>query len=933
MRAELPPNEADRIRALESYAILDTGPEECYDRITRVAARLFDVPISLVSLVDRERQWFKSCFGLDARETHRDLAFCAHAIHRPEPFLVLDPENDPRFADNALVSGPPCIRFYLGVPLVTKSGQALGTLCVIDTKRWESVPGAWIESIQDLAAQVVDLLELRLAGRRMAAERSVFQQMFDRNPLPAWIYDVNTLAIRDINRAALEHYGYKRAELIGQDIHILSAEEEGERFDRFVANLPAGPLRGTHWRHRKKDGTVIHAEVASDAIALPEGTGRLVLANDITAQVEHEETLRLLGSVAQESIAGIVILDLTERVVFANPAFERMSGYPVAELLGRKLGDLLVGPATDLSARRILRRAFEAQEPATVEILNYNRDQRPYWVQTHIAPVHKAAGEVTHFVSVQIDTTERKRAEEELRARNRFIDRVNAMVPSVIYVFDLERQVPEFINEQGYRGLGYEPASGEDFRKLMHPEDRERFVAHLEQVRALADGQTCEFRYRLRHADGNWRWFQSLDTVFERDQDGKAIRLLGIATDVTLRQETEANLLRAKEAAEAAARAKGEFLAMMSHEIRTPMNGVMGMAQLLAETPLNPEQKEFLGAIQESGEGLLTILNDILDFSKIEAGKLLIEPASFELRNCVESALALVRAKARVKGIQLLSEVAADLLPCYEGDAGRIRQVLLNFLSNAVKFTAKGSVLLRVEADPERNGHLRFSVTDTGIGIAPEQLERLFQPFTQADSSTTRRYGGTGLGLVISQKLVKMMGGELGVESKPGVGSTFWCRLPLSPMPQLCCPAPVKVQNPSRHLNGTKRVLVAEDNRTNQLVAQRMLERLGCEVVLAANGKEALDACGEQEFDLVLMDCHMPEMDGWEATCRLRQKELASGKHTPIVALTANALSGERERCLAIGMDDYLAKPVDVVTLQCVLESWVAKAGHQALTR
>jgi len=1000
----------------------------------------------------------------------------------------------------------------------------------------------------------------------------------------------------------------------------------GREWTLWLSSRPEFMAAGSHWLpwFVLGAGILVSVLVAGFIYSL---TGARDRANRLALETTREfhraaAENRRLALVASSTTNGVVITDLQGCVEWVNDGFTRMTGYPLAEVLGRKPGALVQGPATSPDTVAQMHAALAAQQGFHVEIANYTKSRRLYWADIEVQPLRDPAGAVTGYMAIETDITERRRIREELRKQEAMFRFIFESVPVGISWLMLGDEAGRIFNPAYARLTGIEPrhlpSPGSD-DGFVHPEDaRRQRELHRQLTQGDIDNYTTEIRYlhpggrivwgaltarsftnpatgqkqvvtaliditqlkqaqetatreherfriifesvpvgiswlmpgretetrianpahvqitgvpaeqcndpdaylRVTHPDDaaaqrellaklnrgeidsftlEKRYLHPGDRVLWavltirqfRDSQGELQRIT-TDVDVTEQKRQAAELNQAKEAAEEinrqleqaiahaqqstldatlASQAKSAFLATMSHEIRTPMNGVIGMTSLLLDTPLTPQQHDWVETIRSSGDNLLTIINDILDFSKIESGKLELEREPFDVRETVESVLDLLAARAAEKSIELLCEIADSVPGTVRGDATRLRQILVNLLGNALKFTPQGEIELTVRAQPlsDARTELQFAVRDTGVGIPPEAVGRLFQSFSQLDASTSRRFGGTGLGLVISKRLTELMGGAMWVKSSPGKGSTFsftlrgeilpgkarlyqgggasplagrrlllvddnatsrrilatlvskwnllsrtassgaealaWLRegeqfdaglidlrmpgmdgvmlareirqlRPPEKLPLILLSAlglgdapdrtlfaisltkPVKPSQLREALVGLmgggvlkpavappassaptpppagpadghhdERILLAEDNVVNQKVALQMLHRLGYRADVAANGLETLASAQRQHYDIILMDVQMPEMSGLEATKKLRALWPDGPQRPWIIAITANAMTEDREQCLAAGMDDYLSKPIKLDELKVVLGR---RQQHQA---
>jgi PAS domain S-box-containing protein len=571
--------------------------------------------------------------------------------------------------------------------------------------------------------------------------------------------------------------------------------------------------------------------------------------------------------------------------------------------------------------------------PYDLELEFLTAEHRRRWVRA-MGRAEFDGGKLRRVYGTFQDITDQRRTREERQQNLLLLEKIAATLPCAVYQYRVEpdgRHGFTYVSERIRDIYGCSPeelvADVERGYALVHPDDVARVRSNDSAVRPAGSEWRQEFRI-LRFGEPRWILDQSVPEVMP---DGSTL-WFGFLMDVTGQKTIERQLVEARDAAEAASHAKSDFLAVMSHEIRTPMNGVLGFAELLAHGDLSPEQHEYVRTIRQSGEAMLRIINDILDYSRIEAGRMQIERSSFPLMRAVEDVRVLLEPAAREKGITLEVRAFGDLPELVIGDETRLRQVLLNLASNAVKFTSEGGVL--VEVGEVEAGCFRFIVRDTGPGVPPEKLKTVFEPFVQADSSIARRFGGTGLGLTIAHRLVRLMGGHLEARSQLGQGSEFGFELPLERdarprAPEVARPGGMEETFAIRH---PLDILVAEDDFVNRRLIGKVLERLGYTASTASDGEETLVKYCERPPQCILMDMHMPGMDGIEATRRIRELEADHGERVPVFisALTANVLPAEKERCFEAGMDDYLAKPLDIEALRRVLERASARARLEA---
>ncbi|NCN08488.1 MAG: response regulator [Leptospira sp.] len=951
-KPDIPINEKERIEALKGFLILDSHSEKDFDDITKLASIICKVPIALISLIDSNRQWFKSKIGLDVSETPRDISFCGHAInHSEELFIIPDSRKDSRFFDNPLVTGDPNVIFYAGSPLLDDKGHVLGTLCVIDNK----------------PKQMTDEQKLAL--------RSLSNQV------------VNAMTLRRNNLIlANENYIAKRRAEIFEETNLV-AKVGGWEVDLVENSL--------YWSKVTKE---IH-DVDDDYIPI------------------LEESINFYSTIEYKK----KIEDLVKDAIATGESWET-----VLQIV---------------SAKGILK-----------------------WVRAKGIPKFENGKCIRLYGSFQ-DITNDYNTKELIKKKEEQLSIILDSLEEVVWAVSLPDYIPLYTSKSFEKLYGREVKEYYKniniWKEVVHKDDLSTIV---EFEKSLIYFQYSTANYRIMRPDGSIRWVENTTKII-KDDTGKPIYITGMLIDITEKKEIENQLVNLKEIAEAASKAKSDFLANMSHEIRTPLNGVIGFSEMLMNSKLDPSQRRYMNIVNQSAHSLLDLINDILDFSKIEAGKMELNREKVDRVDLIEQSLDLVKYKAIEKGLDLVIDIDYENFLIIEADPLRLRQILVNILSNAIKFTSKGEVEISskiLSMNKELNLlKIEFSVKDTGIGISKEDQGKIFEVFSQADSTTSRKYGGSGLGLSISNNLLSLMDSKLNIESDTGRGSKFSfildCKyflesekkrenfvnikniliiekseksalniikilelytissqLILSKDPKLndnallesisnfdiifidqsvCILRKLLLTNILKAIENSKKsiriilltntlnkmdltdidskkhkiltltkpltesyinnvlddissnfsidkindpkknkttilekikVLVAEDNPVNLLLTKSLVKRIlpNSIVESAENGIEAIEKYEIFSPDIILMDVQMPELNGLQATRSIRN---LNKENTIIIALTAGTTQGEEENCMNSGMNDFISKPIQFDILNSKIQKWIKK--------
>jgi PAS domain S-box-containing protein len=883
------------------YDLLDENSEKDFMSLLKLACYVTGCKNAAITFIKDNVQVVRYTEGdLEASVLKVSDSLCKYTLESEGFIQIPQLKTEQRLKDLAFGNYFP-FDFYAGIKFITVDKDLGGTLCVFDEQS-KYLDNNQIEVFENIRGQIETVLDLRkrnLVGIKNRLENEEFKILFNSSSDLICVLDENQ-KILNVNNSSETILGISPSESLGINISKFIFPE-----DRLNV-LQAANVALTNKRKNFEVETRVIAKNGEikwiSWNAVTKGRIWFIIGREITKQKELIKSLNQLSTVASKISNGVIISNAKSEVVWINDAFTKITGFDLNDVVNRKLGDIITSPESPQDIVAEARRATNNKQSFSVELLSQRKDGQIIWLSIFNTIILDDNGEIESLIEVIVDITERKQSEEKLE----LLSLVASKTEVGVCICDDEGKV-NWINDSLINLLGYDlqELQGKRIGDVVKGDDDN--LPMLEEVRKNAINLIpFHIEIKVYKKDGSEMWLSIFNTPI-RDEKRNTIKQIEIISDITQKKQAELQLIEAKEQAIQLGEAKEMFLSVMSHEIRTPLNAIIGLTHILSDEEQLEDQKQSIKLLKFSSDNLLALINDILDFSKIEVGKMELEFKSLSISELIKDISDSLIFKIKEKGIDLKYHINSHVPELVRGDKTRLYQILINLINNAIKFTEKGAVeilvdLISIDKDYTR---LKFQVIDSGIGIPEDKFDYIFESFTQAASNTTRKYGGSGLGLSITKKLIELYNGSIKVDSQLGRGSTFEFDLRFNNFIDIG----KEVMEKQIQKTVEAKILVVDDNEINRLLARRVLTKYGFEIVSAESGFEAIELLKSKDFDLVLMDIHMPELSGYETVKKLRENNDEYYNNLPIIALTASILKDDIGEISASGMIDYQLKP------------------------
>lgn len=891
------------IKTMVEHELYLKSSDDDFLQILKLASYITNCKASAISFIEGDRQFMRYVFGSYLQPVELPLkdSLCQFFNKNCGFVEISNLQKDTR-TPQFYINGSIPYKYYGGLSIYNHKNEIIGSICVFDEDSKHLTENQLL-AFNSLLEQLTKVLQLRkrnIQNELNKTREDEFQTLFNSSSDLICILN-DKLEIITVNESSINILGYIPQECIGINISNFIHTQDRRHVLEIATNSLINKVKSFEIETRvfAKDKSLKWLSWN----AVTKNRKWFIIGRDITKNKEDLKNLNQLSTVASKINNGVVISDANSKVVWVNNAFTTITGYQLEDLTNHKLGDVIIGRESDIDIVENARKATEDKKSFAVELLAYTKDGNSMWLSIFNTIILDGDGKIENLIEIVVDITERKKSEEQVELLSLVASKTNIGVS----ICDNYGRV-SWINDSLNKILGYSlsEVKGKRIGDVVKGNDTDLEVLKGARNSAIKL-QPYNIELKVYRKDGSEAWLSISNTPIRNDKNN-TIQQVEIIADITKKKEVEFSLVEAKEQALQLSKAKEMFLSVMSHEIRTPLNAIIGLSNILVDEEMLPAQEQTINLLKFSSDNLLALINDILDFSKIEIGKMELENKRLNINELIRDITNSLSFKIKEKNIELKYNVSSEIPVFVRGDKTRLYQILINLINNAIKFTEKGNVEIIVELVKKDQEYtfIKFKIEDTGIGISEDKFDTIFESFTQASNNTARKYGGSGLGLTITKKLIELYHGDIRVESELGKGSSFIFNLRFNNFIEENI---IKNQSPVSEVVSEGKILIVDDNEINIMLAKRILINYGFDIVSTDNGFEAIELLQKKDIDLVLMDIHMPEINGYETTMKLREINDEYFNNLPIIALTASIFKEDMSKIYKSGMTDYHVKP------------------------